>query len=292
MPGHLVLCAGFHEVRQLKEATMTSSHRIGTLLAWILILALPNAGFGDYTVLGGTGLGGTNDLMLVEIDAFSGATTPRGGSYFWTGLDFSPDESTLYGVGTELCAINPSNGSDTVIGPLTYSGSEPILMRSMTVSPTGEMYALSHSGSDPASEARLYAVNLSSGELDLIGTPTATIYGIEFGPDGLLYGAFDELFVIDPGDASTVDALGGLGGPHLLELDFTPDGQLLGVERYDGSAGLFEIDLGGTPGSLASMMTSVPSDEVRSIASVIPEPASLPLITAAALILGRRRTWR
>ncbi len=271
---------------------MTCSHRIGILLAWILILALPNAGFGDYIVLGGTGLGGTNDLMLVEIDAFSGVTTPRGGSYFWTGLDFSWDESTLYGVGTDLCMIDPSNGSETIIGPLTYDDSEPILMRSMTVSPTGEMYTLSHSGSDPAGEARLYEVNLSSGELDLIGTPSATIYGIDFGPDGLLYGAFGELFVIDPGDASTVDALGGLGGPYVLELDFTPDGQLLGVERYDGSAALFDIDLAGTPGSLASLMTSIPNDEVRSIASAVPEPTSLALIAAAALVVSRRRARR
>ncbi len=271
---------------------MTSSHRVGILLAWILIVALPSAAFGDYNLLGGTGLGGTNDLMLVEIDASSGATTPHGGSYFWTGLDFSPDEPTLYGVGTELCTIDPANGTNTVIGPLTYLDSEPILMRSMTVSPAGEMYALSHSGSDPAGESRLFEVDLSNGDLDLAGTPSATIYGIEFAPDGLLYGAFGDLFVIDPADASTQEALGGLGGPYVIELDFTPDGQLLALERYDGSAALFDIDLAGTPGSLASLMTNVPNDEVRSIASAVPEPTSLALIVAAALIGSRRRAWR
>jgi hypothetical protein len=268
---------------------MTSSHRIGVLLGGVLILALPNGALGDYTLLGGTGLGGSNDLMLVEIDPLSGATTPHGGSYFWTGLDFSPDEMVLYGVGTDLCQIDPSDGSQTVIGPLTYLDSEPILMRSMTISPAGEMYALSHSGSDPAGESRLYQVDLETGALDLVGTPSAAIYGIEFSPDGLLYGAFGDVFVIDPANASTQETLGGLGGPYVIELDFTPSGQLLGLERYDGSAGVFEIDLGGTSGSLASLMTSVPADEVRSIASAVPEPASLILITTAALILGRRR---
>lgn len=271
---------------------MTSSHRTAILLACTLVVALPNVGYGDYMLLGGTGLGGTNDMMLVEIDVSSGATTPRGGSYFWTGLDFAPDESTLYGVGSELCVIDQSDGSQTVIGALTYDGSEAITMRSMTISPGGEMYVLSNSGSDPAGEARLYEVDLGSGELDLIGTPAATIYGIEFGPDGLLYGAFGDLFVIDPDDASTVSTLGGLGGPYVIDLDFTPDGQLLGLERYDGSAALFEIDRDGIPGSLAGLMTSVYEDEVRSIASTVPEPAALVLLAVGAWMLSRRRARR
>lgn len=214
---------------------------------------------------GGTGSGGPNTFDLVELDIVTGETTAVVNRAVRNGLDFTPDGGTLYGIGSAtLYTLDVEAGTYTEVAPLTYQGSEPIGMRSMTIAPDGRMFALSSGSSDPSGEERLYRVDSTTGNLELLGQPDGFLWGIEFGPDGTLYGAEFDLLVLDPTDGSIVRTIGDLGSSLLVtELDFAADGTLYGT---DSDNGLYRID---TSTGAATQVVPYPegSDEIWSIAT-------------------------
>ena len=160
-------------------------------------------------------------------------------------------------------------------------------MTSMSISPSGQMYGLGNSGDN------LYRIDVSTGELTLVGEVSALVRAIEFGPDGTLYAAFATLFELNPIDGSTIREIGRLGasGTYVAELNFSQNG-LQGVypDSDTTSSQLYNIDLNGTPGSLATPLAHFPNEIIWSIAS-IPEP-STSLLTSLAIIAGLLRRGR
>ena len=172
-------------------------------------------------------------LGLVEIDPYSGETTLAVEGHFWTGLDYTPDGKTLYGLSNRLFTIDVAAGTYSEIGPLTLDGSDAIQMLSMSIAPDGKMYALSNPSNDPAGEKRFYRVDPATGNLEYLGSPA--IGAIEFAPDGTLYAVGADLMILDPRDGSTLQTIGPLDSQLVInELDFSEDGNLYGTSREDG----------------------------------------------------------
>jgi len=76
-------------------------------------------------------------------------------------------------------------------------------MCSASFSPNGELYVVEND-----SPNRIFSVNLTNASLTLVGTPSAMMRAIAFSPNGTLYAAFADLFVLSPTDASTVKTIG------------------------------------------------------------------------------------
>jgi len=211
---------------------------------------------------GGTGSAGPHAFDLVEIDPSTGATTLVVDGRYWMGLDFIPDGTTLYAVSDVLYTIDIAAGTYTEIGPLTCQGSEPLSMRSMTIAPDGQMYALGDSYTDPPGEDCYYRIDKATGNLEYLGTRQGFVWAIEFAPDGTLYGAEFDLMILDPTDGSILETIGSLDSAFIVELDFSEDGNLYGT---DDDTGLYHIN---TATGQATLLTDYSGgDELRSLAT-------------------------
>lgn len=229
---------------------------------------------------GGTGFGGPNAFDLVEIDPSTGETTRVVDGTYWNGLDFTPDGSTLYAVSDNLYSIDIATGTYTEIGPLTFQGSDPIGVLSMTIAPDGQMYALSNSYSDPSEETRYYRIDMATGNLEYLGTPQGYIWAIEFTPDGTLYGAEFDLMILDPTDGSILETIGSLDSGIIVELDSSEDGNLYGTSYDDG---LYQLD---TVTGRATLMTPYSNgDQVWSLATKVRRDFNIKGISGAPQVI-------
>jgi hypothetical protein len=231
------------------------------------LLLLPAAdGYSGENFLSWTGFDDPDrEFMLVRVDGKTGAITNIGGFNFFTALVYGPD-GTLYGISDELHSINPQDGSTTLIGTLLYSAT-PVLMTGAAFSPNGTLYVLENS-----SPNRVFTVNLTNAALTYIGTPAALIRDFKFAPMGTLYGAFADLFVLDPSDLSTAATVGSMD-KFLSELTFDSTGTLYGMDVYP-STNIYAVDLStaatttilpvGSIG-LASFVAERPSDPGQSV---------------------------
>jgi hypothetical protein len=252
------------------------------------MLAGPALADGDYRFLGGSS--DASPATLLEVDLSNGSVDPIGGDNVWQGLDITPDGSILYGANDGLWIIDPDDGSAVFQGDLTYQGSLPVLMKSISVSPDGVLFGVSNPLSDPAGVTSLYTI-AADGTLDLRGPVTDRVVAIEFADDGTLYGAFSALYILDPTNGSITASLGDLGTTGTAEMDYAPDGTLFGTDPFGKTTSVFSIDPGGTPGSLATPVTDVASDRLLSIVT-IPAPGGAVLLALAVLSCGRRRRAR
>jgi hypothetical protein len=238
------------------------------------------------TIYGGTATGspGPSQFALVTVNESTGILTAVGPASFNVGLDFTPEGRALYGLSNSLRRINPQTGVTTEIGPLSENGGPSIVMSDMTIAPNGDIYAITND-SNPS---KLYQVDAASGALTFKGAFDDAILmrTLEFSPDGLLYGGFGNLYIIDPATAAIVQDLGRFGGTGenviaIEDLDFGPDGVMRGslIDRnstptlIDGE--LYRIRLDSAPGDRATLLTPIQTGvRLWSIATV-PEPSTL-----------------
>ena len=119
-----------------------------------------------------------------SVNTSTGAATVIGNANtFVPGIDFRPSNGTLYGASRSLQTIDVHTGKITTIASL------PDLMISIAFSPTDQLYAINNSA--PKTLYRLDPVTGSAiSSVQISGTSTfGEIQGIDFGPDGTLYGA-------------------------------------------------------------------------------------------------------
>jgi subtilisin-like proprotein convertase family protein len=182
----------------------------------------------SFKLLGGTGMNGTNRYSIVELQTDPVQEVPMCSDIgYFPSLDCSPD-GTLYGASTELRAIDLADCSVYKVCGL------PWFVDGIAFHPVDEtLYATFNN--------TLYTMDLSTCTATRVGYIDGPIvWGIDFAPDGTLYGAFCRLITIDPATAQVTATIGSL--PECVtDIDFAPDGYLYGV-RYDNKT-LYQIDL-------------------------------------------------
>lgn len=229
---------------------------------------------------------------LFEINPDTAQTVLIGPTRFVPGLDFSAN-NVLYGSSSSLSTISTSTGMVTDIGAL------PELIVSIAFSPNGALFGIGNGNSmlyrlDPGSGVSLGSVSIT-GTVHLNSAPfPGEIRGIDFTPDGRLFGIGFGLYTIDvnTGIATRITPSGQrVGGNHLFQdLDFGSDGLLRSVS-YDqdeiGSSNLYTVNpttgLGQFVGATAASMVGIAS---------VPEPDALMLMVlgvVATVYMGNRR---
>jgi len=201
---------------------------VDTVLSW---------GAPAFRLLGGTGSDGLNPFSLVELQTDpvkEGLVGPAGDNL---GLDFAPD-GRLYGAGSSLRIINPTDGSFATICPRSPTGSY-ILMSSIAFHPNGTLYGVG------LLDKYLYTVDTATCFATTVGPISgATVWCIDFAPDGTLYGAFANLVTLDPGSGRVLRIIGPIKcldtQVYVNDIDFAPDGQIYAV--HFESKMLYKID--------------------------------------------------
>jgi hypothetical protein len=174
-------------------------------------------------------------FTLVRVNGQNGTVTNIGGNDFFGAMAYGPD-GTLYGVSDDLHIINPNDGSTIKIGDFNYQGQAKILMRGAALSPNGTLYVEENS-----SPNRIFSLNLSNAALTYIGTPTALIWDLEFASNGTLYGAFADLFTLNPSNMSTISTVGSTG-VYIGPLTLGNEGTLFGMDLYP-STNIYSLNL-------------------------------------------------
>ena len=164
---------------------------------------------------------------LFRVNSASGATSAISPLTFAPGLDFRRN-GVLYGSSSTLSIISTTTGVATAIGAL------PELVVSIAFSPSDELYGVSNGGRtlyklDPSTGRSLGGVPISGTTFPSGSAFLNEINGIDFAPDGKLYGVGFGLYLINPntGTATRITPSGrSICGELLEDLDFGPDGQL------------------------------------------------------------------
>lgn len=175
-------------------------------------------------------------FTLVRVNGRTGAVANIGGFDYFPAMAYALD-GTLYGISRELHKINPADGSTVTVGSLDYGLETGILMHGAAFSPDGTLYVVENA---VGAFDRVFTVNLSNAALTLVGTPTASIWDLEFASNGTLYGAFGSLYALNPIDTSTVSIMGNTG-TYLLPLTFDSGGTLFGLD--DQSTKIYSLNL-------------------------------------------------
>ena len=231
-------------------------------------------------LVAGTGFGGLYEYSLVEWSTASVAEELIGESTFFTGLDVDPTTGLLYGAGSSLYLVDSTDGSYREIGPITSATEDYILPR-IAFSPSGVLYA-----SDYDSDSnffRLYTVDTDTAFATEVGIIPDSAWGIDFAPDGTLYGANFDLVTIDPSSGNILSTIGTLEDyPFITDLDITSDGTIYGIDDdfETGGSLLYEIN----PFSASTTIVGSYPSSASSIASIsgstsLPEPDPNPTIS-------------
>jgi hypothetical protein len=225
---------------------------------------------------------------LYSVNTSTGAATviANTGS-FDPGLAYRKSNGILYGSSSSLDTFNIKTGKATTIASL------PDLIVSIAFSPTDQLYGVNNSGDtlfrlDPHTGAALASVPLT-GTVHPSGSPfIGEINGIDFAPDGTLYGVGFALYSIDAltGVATRITPLGtnvtGGGAGFLFDdIDYGADGVLRGVTSGAGgvNSNLYTINTNTGIGTLVGL-TGVSMDGLASIPT--PEPSGIVLIVIGA----------
>jgi hypothetical protein len=199
----------------------------------------------------------------------------------------------LYSVAAydRLISINPTTGEATLVATITPE----LDVRGLAGSSDGTLYAISG--------VSLYRINASTGETTLVSTASgidglAGIQALAFSPTGVLYGysVYRGLLTIDAETGATTDVNPSVSGliTQIQGLAFGPDGTLYGARgnlwRIDPSTDAYTIVGGG--GIVIDGVDIRGIEWVPRAGPPIPEPASLTLVSLAALALGVVRCRR
>lgn len=232
-------------------------------LAW-------SGGGNAFRLLATTADGGAHPYSLIELRTNPVSEVLIGGTRYTSGLDLSPD-GALYGGASELRRFNPTNGSTTLIGPFLTAAGSNVTMFSLTFHPNGTCYGMG------LIDDGLYTIDLATARITPVGTITDTVVCIEFAADGTLYGAFWDLFKLDPVTGSTLGNIGRMSN-HIVDLDFAPDGTLFGLD--DDYYALFRINpTNGANIMLGEYGYGFSYPRTLSSYPVFTPPASAPLTT-------------
>lgn len=201
-----------------------------------------------------------------------------------------PLQRTLYGVNSDddgLSAINPTTGLIRFIGPLSQDPNRFVTPVAMAVRPGDEkLFVWNNSRIDPGTGATLRTGELLTVDTCsalatpvLPGTPPPVILGaLAFAPDGRLFGSADGfLMQIDPA-TGVATQVGSALGLRIGGADFTPDGQLYGVELVCGGIHpscptqqrLVRIDTGTGMDTIVATL----SQNIGNIGSIVFNPAT------------------
>ena len=179
-----------------------------------------------FRLLGSTSFEGRNPFSLVELKTNPVVEQLIGRSSFYSGMDCNP-QGVLYGASSSLYIIDPIDGSYTTVGTIDSLTERSILMRSISFAPDGTLYGVS------SWDQILYTIDpvtaFATKVCDIVG---GSIFGIEFCEDGTLYGAFADLYIIDPNTCQAIKVMDLPYGVYVTELDFAPDDFIYAVDDY------------------------------------------------------------
>ncbi len=249
---------------------------------------------------------GTDDFGSTALNAWEVDVSDSSSSLLWGGgmpevwgMSADPATETLYVAdATELYSGTVSNAPPTVVGNFRLPGDTTNLSFVGLAFGEGKVWGSRSSNSTAAPEG-IYLVDPATAEVTLqFAVPSADydFGGLAYNPDdGLFYGTSDDtsgpggagLYSIDidkgvidfvtayPAGETDIDGLAiGDGVAYLTEDE---SGQ--SIHPYDLATGMY----------LTSLTHPSPTNEIFSGAAWIPEPTSLSLLIAGALMLRRRR---
>ena len=153
--------------------------------------------------------------------------------FLHAGLDQDPITGTLYAAGTGLRTIDPTTGEILTNLPiLDDTTNQNVDMRSIAIDPNGQMYGLSvQLFADPPPPPDLYRIDKTTGIATKVGTVNVTeedpVLGMDFGPDGTLYGSALSLKTIDTNTGQILNVKRSLSDRVLsrLQLSTTSHGR-------------------------------------------------------------------
>ena len=127
------------------------------------------------------------------------------------------------GGGTEFATIQTSTGSGSTVGQQLPWGTFNVAFDL-----NGTLYATTGSGGVQANT--LSTVNLSTGATSLLGSLPTNIYGIDFDPQGNLYGIAwsGDLYRLDKSNGSALQLIGNTG-VAAQDISFNSSGSLFGT---------------------------------------------------------------
>jgi hypothetical protein len=253
------------------EKAITHLRLPAAALSLTLLMMAPNLARAQAFTMYGAEFTFNGHFSAVNVATASLTTITTNSGGFYAGMDLQPATGTLWASsGSFLYTVDPATGR-----PLTTRsiiGSSDVFH--ISFAPNGTLYGLGNGNGN------LYFIDTATAKATLIGTSGQSLYGLEFGPGGVLYGCGFNLYRIDPSNGGATD-LGRLvtGSSALFsDLDFAPDGQMYGVTGQSTSDSLYRIDL---PTATAAVI-GITGGDLISIASV-PEPGSLALLAMGSL---------
>lgn len=257
-------------------------------LACCLLLSLP-------VVISGTAAAQPIQMLGAEfqsggkfyaVDVADGSVSVLGttaGTSFFAAMDFSPD-GVLWAAASFLYEVNPTDGSEISRRTIAYT-SPPTndIITGLSFSPSGELFGIGNGNGN------LWRIDTDTAQAQFIGSSGASMFSLEFGGDGTLYGAGHNLYRINTANGSAT-LVGSIGGTPLINaLDFAPNGVMYGASNDITDDSLYAINLTTGAGTLIGFT----GGNLVSLASV-PEPSSLVLLSLGGVIalqlsIGRHR---
>ena len=195
---------------------------------------------------------------------------------FYTDFAFSPT-GILVSATTSLFRIDPATGLRTSSTALQFIGGPGTdLISGVTFSPSGVMYGIGNGNGN------LWVIDPVTARAQFIGSSGQSIFAVEFGPGGKLFGAGFNFWGIDPASGAATQ-IGRIAGAALIvALDYASNGLLYGVSNRITTDSLYTINpqtgvgtlIGQTGGNLGALASFA-----------VPEPGGLVLLGIGVLAI-------
>ena len=234
--------------------------------------------------------GGDTASSLFTIDPTTGVSTLVGATGFIgvNSIDFNPLTGVLYGIANngggvaQLITINPATGAGNLIAALSPNFQSP----DMSFNPSGTLYSWSEASPD-----HLNRVNITTGATTDVGpSGIGTLHtGLDLNSVGAIYvKSGNNVYTINPvTGAATFLITVTAAATFENVLAFDPTDKLYTVDRRTGNSDLYTLNLTTGTSTLIGA-TGLPTLSALAFAPVVPEPATLSLLSVAVLVLWRR----
>jgi hypothetical protein len=232
-------CLAIREPNEPSPADRARDVPLAAQLSWKILL---DSGCGGFRIVASTGSLGVNvnPFSLVELKTDPVQEVRLASIGFLPSLDVAPT-GVLYGASiTHLDIIGSDGKVQRVCGSIRTAAGKDLWLNGIAFHPDGTLYAVSD---DPGGDV-LYTINPSTCIATAkcpISSDNGSVWGIDFAPNGTLYGAFSSLVKIDMVSGSTSLLGSRFGLPSsITDIDWAPDGFLYGVD--DTTKMLYQID--------------------------------------------------